>query len=382
MSNKKIARQKEEEISAKAYDLWEARQKQNSESQDDWNEAIKILEEEKRLSKFFKPFKKVWSWLGLGDKKGLDVLLLLLAPPILTLAGLAFQDYIKQKELQAADDKVKQETLIKYLDQMSDLLQKGLLKKPQKSETSTIARAKTVIALQSLDSRRQHLIIQFLEVFGLDTLYDGKGILFESRMTKAMLAKADLSGSNLTGVIFTNANLEEADFTGAILSKANLYEANLMKSTFKGATLSMVDFTKANLVKSNFSGSVDLIRTNFQEVNLTEADFSEVTLFTNSNFQKADLTRAMFTNSNFEESNFRKAKLHETILFRLDFSKTKMLTNDQFEGEKPPLICKVDLPKNITVNANRDCEILPQVLFKRYPEKFKTIEEAQDYMNQ
>jgi hypothetical protein len=144
-------------------------------------EASKVIIKERNLW-----WKRFGEWVrtgedGWNEKKPWDYLQLLLVPLALFIVASWFQWFTKQQEqlaadnkamqeLQVAGDKAKQETLTKYLDQMSDLLQKGLLKSKRDSEIFIIAKAKTAVTLQSLDPVRQHLVIQFLAASNLNTL--------------------------------------------------------------------------------------------------------------------------------------------------------------------------------------------------------------------
>ncbi len=181
------------------------------------------------------------SWTGFGEKKLWDFLQLLIVPAALGLGTYYLQDSAKQREQTVAEDKANQDTLVKYLDQMADLLQKNLRNTETSSETFIIAQAKTVIALQSLDPKRQHLVIQFLAAANLNTLDRKKGILYQAQMSKANLNKADLSGADLSYADLFNANLSHADLISANLSDVNL----------KGAKrLSKIQIDQAKLCKT------------------------------------------------------------------------------------------------------------------------------------
>jgi uncharacterized protein YjbI with pentapeptide repeats len=294
---------------------------------------------------------RFWRWTGFGEKKLWDVLQLAasVAVPIVLATGTyylqenakqreqATQELAKQREQAAAFEKVNQDTLVKYLDQMAELLQKGLLKTKLNSETFIIAQAKTVIALQSLDPKRQHLVIQFLDAANLNSLDGKKGILHQARMSKANLIKADLSfaklsfaklsGANLfsadlSGAILNGADLIYADLSGANLSKANisgtiLFETNLKGSdlnnadlshaNLKGSDLDNADLSMANLSKANISG-VNLSGANLSGANLIKADLYSAALI-GADLREADLTKANLIGASFNNANLKDATL-------------------------------------------------------------------------
>jgi uncharacterized protein YjbI with pentapeptide repeats len=254
---------KVEDILAKAEEIRNARDRQSSVTNSDLGEAFKLFtvvdEESKLLTKkrdLFKPVKLFWNWTGFREKKLLDLVQIVVVPSALAVAGFWFQDFTKKQdvkladsktkqELQVADSKAKQETLTKYLDQMSDLLEKGLLKSKQDSPIFIIAQSKTVTALQSLDTERQRLLIQFFKSANLNTLDGGKGLLFKlkgvdfsgANLNKANLSGADLSGADLRGANIRRAYLPKTNFNGVDFSRANLKRSYLDKATFTNALM-------------------------------------------------------------------------------------------------------------------------------------------------
>jgi Pentapeptide repeats (8 copies) len=94
-------------------------------------------------------------------------------------------------------------------------------------------------------------------------------------------AGANLRGTSLSTVDFSNAKLDRANFRGADLSDADLSDANLQKAKFSGADLSGAflgnadlkgaDLHKASLALANLSGA-NLGNANLVEVNLTNAN--------------------------------------------------------------------------------------------------------------
>jgi hypothetical protein len=65
-------------------------------------------------------------------------------------------------------DKAQQETLVKYLDQMSEAIKTdNLLNEKPYTKTFLIAQIRTITALQSLNSDRRRAVIQFLRTANL-----------------------------------------------------------------------------------------------------------------------------------------------------------------------------------------------------------------------
>ncbi|MHC5821849.1 MAG: pentapeptide repeat-containing protein [Nostoc sp.] len=314
----------DEQVRNKAYQLWVQRGYESS-SEENWNDAIQELAREQKLRKVLRPIRRLWWWTGLGrpiqcvwkwtgfqDKKGWDFLQLLIAPILIAGVGFGLQESVKQRDTQQqkaekerqesiAEDKAKEDTLNKYLDQMEDLLKAGLLninmrsKNPYKSyhsEQFIIAQIKTVVAIESLDRNRQQLVIQFIEASGFNNTSNktdpknptewGKTdrvLLYNAKMRKANLAGSDLSGTALVRVYLTDANLgcdkngqcsnlsssdlRGADLTNAILTGANLRDADLTNAFLTGANLRETDFRDADLSNTdikdaNFSGAKNL----------------------------------------------------------------------------------------------------------------------------
>jgi uncharacterized protein YjbI with pentapeptide repeats len=98
-----------------------------------------------------------------------------------------------------------------------------------------------------------------------------------ANLTNAILARANLEGSDLGG-----ANLERADLQGAVLVTTNLRDArldgaNLSNANLEGADLSGADLRKARLVGANLTGA-HLEGANLEGANLTGARLADAFL--------------------------------------------------------------------------------------------------------
>jgi uncharacterized protein YjbI with pentapeptide repeats len=276
-----------------------------------WYSAIQELEIESQWRM------KFWRLTGFGEKKLWDVLALLIVPIVLAVAGVSLQDFAKQREQLAATEKANQDTLVKYQDQMADLLQKGLLTTKTDSVTFSIAQVKTVTALQSLDPIRQHLIIQFLEASKLNISPGKYGILHDAKMTKAKLIKADLSSAKLS-----DAKLSDADLSGANLSGADLSGADLSGAILSGAILSGANLSGAILSGANLS-NVDLSNFDLSNANLSNANLSNANL-SNANLSNANLSNAYLSNANLSSVNLSGAFLYKIDLSNINLNKANL----------------------------------------------------------
>jgi uncharacterized protein YjbI with pentapeptide repeats len=471
----------DDQIRERAHQLWLQRGPDSS-AEENWHDAIYVLRREQTIKRLKQPICWLqwkaelglpiwlmilglpiwvawqtalwfWHWSGFKEKKGWDFAQLLAVPLVLALVGWGLNEYAKErdqkqqltdkeKDQAIADDKAKQDTLVKYFDQMADLLNSGLLKAAPGSEKFIIAQAKTVIALQSLDRKRQHLVIQFLSASGLNKAdlilspfnFDQNGnirlnesehvLLYQAEMEKANFTNSDLSGGVFIGVNLRNANfapdsrcarqnfkishsqlctdtdLSNANFTGANFNDANLSRTNLSYAKLRHAVLIDANISHATLIKANLSradfhnvdlsdanlSDASLSRANLVEANLSRANLSNAyfknailieTNLSNADLKNADLSETDLSNANLNNANLSNANLNDSLLLSTDLRAVN-LTKEQLEGS--PLLCNVALPKEITIDSNRDCDRIPQILFQDYG--FKSLKEAKDYVNE
>jgi uncharacterized protein YjbI with pentapeptide repeats len=113
-----------------------------------------------------------------------------------------------------------------------------------------------------------------------------------------------------------------------------------------------------------------------QRAVLDDANLQDAVL-DDANLQHANLHRA-----NLQHAVLIGANLQHAVLIATDLRQTVKFTPQQLEGKEPPLLRNVALPKEFTFNPNRDCDRIPKVLHDLYPGNFKTIEDAQAYVNQ
>jgi hypothetical protein len=151
---------------------------------------------------------------------------------------------------------------------------------------------------------------------------------------RAPLAKADLSYANLRAADLSNANLSNADLRAADLRNADLRNANLRNANLSNASLSNANLSNANLSNASLS---------------------------NANLSNADLSYAHFGAANLSNTNFS-----NSILLAANMEGTN-LQNAQLSGDKPPILCNVLLPSTTSVDPNRDCDRLSQVVHSEFP---------------
>jgi hypothetical protein len=110
-------------IRKQAYEIQKQRQVRVPISQEDWDNAIEEIEKTKNTYKY--NWRKFCDWAGIKDKKPWDFIQLLMLPVILAFGNYILQDSTKKREIEVAEDKARQEALVKYTEGVSDLIQKG-----------------------------------------------------------------------------------------------------------------------------------------------------------------------------------------------------------------------------------------------------------------
>lgn len=238
----------------------------------------------------------LWDWMDL-----------LIIPVVLALGALWFNKAQKDTELniaeraRAADREIaekartadreiaearqRQATLEAYYDRMTDLLLMHNLRETEKDdEKRSIARARTVAVIRSLDGERNNQLFAFLRTSKLiesdDPIIDFSG----TSLRRADLNNADLSGVNLSEANLSEANLSEAILFESDLRNAALFEANLFGVDLRGANLRGADLSDA-IVSGALAG-----------VNLSEAILLGTDL-TGANLSKANLSKAILINA-------------------------------------------------------------------------------------
>jgi uncharacterized protein YjbI with pentapeptide repeats len=243
-----------------------------------------------------------------GGKTLWDWLQLLIVPVVLSLITVVFawqqdirQDQIENKRAEAerelAKERAQDEALQAYLDQMSRLmLEEHLRNSDADSELRTLARARTLTMLESVDPDRKTEVMRFLVEAVLVQSVGGKNPIIE--LSSADLHNIDLRPSGaerndtnpldiasgleefdghrtvLIGMDLHGAALDGANLKGAALPGANLSEASLHYTDLRRADLSNADLSRADLEGADLSNA-DLKVAILDEADLTNADLTD-----------------------------------------------------------------------------------------------------------
>src|SRR5215212_1731235 len=243
-----------------------------------------MAEEKGKQAAGEKQGRKPWTIREFGGKTLWDWLQLLIVPLALAVIGFLFtmQQDIRQRHIEdqraqqaqkietrraeaerdLAEQRAQDEALQTYLNQMSNLLEKGLRDSDEGSEVRTLARARTLTVLPRLDSSRKERLLQFL--YEAKLIQKGSPVIdFEG----ADLQGIDLSQNNLSGGpflssgLFTSPEIESqfgsdpVDLSGANLSNVNLISAQLNGVDLSGANLSNAHLNGARLPGADLSSA-------------------------------------------------------------------------------------------------------------------------------
>jgi uncharacterized protein YjbI with pentapeptide repeats len=372
----------------------------------DWEEARQIISNpiktalfasNRLLIKLRKPTAKVRKfiardtpeWLIFSLPK-LEWMKLLAVPLAITLAGSVISRQVQREANQNS-------ALKSYFDQLEKLtFDRELLTNSPKSGAIPLARGRTVAALRELDYERRKQLIAFLQASELTKVKeDGKEPVISFR--RQDLSRLDLHSINLNQTDFQEADLNEANLRRANLSNAKLKGANLAAAKLEEANLAAAELEKVNLNNANLEGanlsSVILKKTTLSNSNLKNSFLSEANLegaiLIKANLDSGDLTNANLKNSNLSKANLKAANLDDSDLEGVDLigtnlekaslnyanleganltganlseanlSEAKGLTKEQLElKEMSPYLCQTQLPEEIRIDPNRDCDAL------------------------
>jgi hypothetical protein len=243
----------------KAYEFYQKRLKSGEagSSEMDWQRAGKYLEKQKFI---------VWWWHLRKKRKAVsnflftdlpknELMKLLGVPVILVIATGIITDNLqknaKKNEIARQLEATQNERLIKYFDEMQDLIfnHKLMEAKPPK-ETVAIARTKTLTAIRLLDNKHNQALMGLLQdsrfltrdtsVINLNNAY-----LRDAQLAEINLEYANLKNTNLEGANIENAQLGFADLSNARLKGANLRGVELFGTNLRGANLDGANFVEA-----------------------------------------------------------------------------------------------------------------------------------------
>ena len=170
-------------------------------------------------------------------------------PFVIAAVGTVGGYYFARSENRAAqaiaDERIQDEALQAYLDQIGSMLldkDRPLRQSKEGAEVRTLARARTQTVLSRLDGERKGTVVRFL--YGSSLIGRVKSMKqFEKEARIVDLRDADLRDAILPGVILIGA-----DLSGAILAGADLRHASLGYTDLRGADLSRANLSEANLL--------------------------------------------------------------------------------------------------------------------------------------
>jgi hypothetical protein len=196
----------------------------------------------------FLGYVREWRWTGFVEDKKFskktlwDWLDLLIVPVVLAIGGYLFTQFENRRTQMIANQRSQDDTLQAYLDHIESLffdenaskeLHSLERERGEPNKVRTLARARTLTALDQVGSSRKGTIVTFLREAHLILIRD------ENREVDPIIAlsHANLKGASLVNAFLLNASLSRADLSGADLSGADLSGAKLNGAILKKARL-------------------------------------------------------------------------------------------------------------------------------------------------
>ncbi|MBG1259366.1 pentapeptide repeat-containing protein [Nostoc sp. BAE] len=290
----------------------------------------KIISIKETETEYFESAKTLWNWLELAGTIAIPIVLFQFTrreeQRAENLAQAEKERAEKQEilEKKIAANNLCEDALESYIDHISDLLvDKNLYAQTNKS-VQDVARIRTITILRRIekDIERRNRVLNFLRDSGL----------LEFILEGAMLKKIDFTGADLTQANLSGSNLEEVNFSNAILRNANLHGANLSnsildKTTLVGANLSNCNLFQASLVlienpdekrikdNDNYTQSITVTQNwvNFSGAKFINSKIKKSNL-SGACFEGADLSLSSFDEVYFQHANLKSAVFKEEVL--------------------------------------------------------------------
>jgi uncharacterized protein YjbI with pentapeptide repeats len=198
----------------------------------------------------------------------------------------------RQQDLQIAQTIRLDFILSTYLNEMSQLLIKYNFTLNENLR-QTVARPKTLTALEQLDPKRKTLVLEFLHE---SNLIRGQHIFFES------------SRINMNGANFNNIDLTNTQLTYRIISYLSLADTQVINASFHNCDMKVSNFERAIMIGTSFNGAL-LSNSKFFRTSLVNTDF------TDTNVVSADFIQANLTGSNITDEQLETTETyHRAIL--------------------------------------------------------------------
>lgn len=251
---------------------------------------------------------------NLGFKKTLwDWMDLLIVPLILAL-GVYFLNYSQKKNEQEIAKENRHQTILEnYFDRMTTLiLDNGLGTDEENKGARSLARARTLTVLRSLDGERKGQVIQFLhesKLIGTDYVVDLDGAdLRTMQLRWVQLDGIRLRGTNMRGADISGCFLlQESDLTGVDMSETKIIFTGLAGANLTNAKLKDADLTYARLMHANLEGSeldgAKLNKANLTHANLTKAKVTKDQLLEAMTLENATMPNGLKYEEWVEEQN-------------------------------------------------------------------------------
>ena len=234
--------------------------------------------------------RKLWDWIGIGEKSGIDLAQLLIVPFAVAAVGLWFQITINNSSKASDTDRAQEAALQSYFDAMTSLVIDGQLGlDEQKKGIGVLAQARTVTVLPTLDRDRKNAVLRFLRNGNL-LLKRGEEVRFDEEVTRVSLIDAVFKSGDLRGLDLRGINFHGADLSGADLSGSDMSNAGMSNVKFHGATL-----------KNAIMTDTDLCGAEFMNADLRGAQLDGALLF-NATLQGADLRNANLSGSDMRDA--------------------------------------------------------------------------------
>lgn len=202
--------------------------------------------------------KTLWDWLEI-----------IIIPATIAIVGGIIKEAEKEKNIKENKEKLQLNNIDNYYKIISELLTRNNLLELNADDSNwTIARARTILALEQADNERKGQILQFL--------YESK--LLQSPII-INLTGANFKNSELDGIVFRRAEIKGAYFNNSLIRNAFLDESNLTGCDLSGVDFSGSSLSNCNMSYANLTGAklvkLDLTTVDFEGCNLTNCDIRE-----------------------------------------------------------------------------------------------------------
>ena len=146
--------------------------------------------------------------------------------------------------------------------------------------------------------------------------------LSDTEISQAKLWSVDLSGANLSNVIWASNRFNDGNFSDALMDNGIFYHSNFTNTTLSNVSMIGAELHNANLSGSDMSNSnllgAELQGAILNNVNLSGANLTN-TYFSFNDFTSSDLSNTNFTNArvwgvNFSDSDFSGSNLSQIDL--------------------------------------------------------------------